>query len=194
MKSTQPSLALIGLHDFLIFSNRMARAWSVEAGNICSVSVFFVRVGSQISPRRAKKDSNIPSPGRKDQSNALPQGQQRQSNPHPMPCPPPLRLYIDRCITNSYNPVRVAKDYKYEKKCSLVHKSGGDGGEECWGVRRQPNRESCLLFSEGTERIANTRLFRVRVNEWKFWYQINIYLTYTVPIKIIAISKYVPLL
>ena len=31
---------------------------------MCSVSVSFVRVGSQISPRRAKKDSNIPSPGR----------------------------------------------------------------------------------------------------------------------------------
>ena len=28
------------------------------------VSVFFVRVGSQVSPSRAKKDSNIPSPGR----------------------------------------------------------------------------------------------------------------------------------
>ena len=64
MKSTQPSLVLIGLHDFLIFSNRTAHAWSVEAGNICSVSVFFVRVGSQISPRRAKKYSNIPSSGR----------------------------------------------------------------------------------------------------------------------------------
>ena len=38
--------------------------------------------------------------GEQDQSNALPQGQQRQSNPHPMPCSPrPLRrLYIDRCI------------------------------------------------------------------------------------------------
>ena len=31
---------------------------------MCSVSVSFVRVGSQISPRRAKKDSNIPFPGR----------------------------------------------------------------------------------------------------------------------------------
>ena len=61
--STQPSLVLISLHDFLIFSNRTVHAWSVEAGNICSVSVFFIRVGSQISPRRAKKDSNIPSPG-----------------------------------------------------------------------------------------------------------------------------------
>ena len=59
VKSTQPSLVFIGRHDFLILSNRMA-----HAGNICSVSVFFVRVGSQISPRRAKKDSNIPSPGR----------------------------------------------------------------------------------------------------------------------------------
>ena len=49
------------------------------SGNICSVSVFFVRVGSQISPP----------PGEQDQLNALPQGQQRQSNPHPMPCPPP---------------------------------------------------------------------------------------------------------
>ena len=36
--------------------------------------------------------------GEQDQSNALPQGQQRQSNPHPMPCLPPCRLYIDRCI------------------------------------------------------------------------------------------------
>jgi len=25
--------------------------------------------------------------GEQDQSNALPQGQQKQSNPHPMPCP-----------------------------------------------------------------------------------------------------------
>ena len=48
-KSTQLSLVLIGLHDFL---------------PICSVSVFFDRIGSQISPPRAKKDSNIPSPGR----------------------------------------------------------------------------------------------------------------------------------
>ena len=29
-----------------------------------------------------------PPPGEQDQLNALPQGQQRQSNPHPMPCPP----------------------------------------------------------------------------------------------------------
>ena len=123
MKSTQPSLALNGLHDFLIFSNRMARAWSVEAGNICSVSVFIVRVGSQISPRRAKKDPNIPSPGRKDQSNALPQGQQRQSNPHRMPCPPPppLRLYIDRCIRTWFILTRSKRNWPLQwKKKSLL--------------------------------------------------------------------------
>ena len=52
-------------------------------------------------PRRAKRDSNILSPGEQDWSNALPQGQQRQSNPHPMPCLPLRRLYIDRCIRSS---------------------------------------------------------------------------------------------
>ena len=46
-------------------------------------------VGRQISPRRANKDSNIPSLREQDQSNALPQDQQRQSNPQPMPCLPP---------------------------------------------------------------------------------------------------------
>ena len=39
-------------------------------------------------------------PGEQDQSNVLPQGQQRQSNPHAMswlPHPLPSRLYNDRC-------------------------------------------------------------------------------------------------
>ena len=93
VKSTQLSLVLIGLHDFQIFPDRTAHAWSVEVGNICSVSVFFVRVGSQISQLRAKKDQISPLVGEQDQSNALPQGQQRQSNP-------PRRHNIDRCITN----------------------------------------------------------------------------------------------
>ena len=96
------SLVTDGLHDFQIFPDRTVREWSVGAGNICSVSVFLIRgVGSQISPRRAKKDPNIPSPGRTRSVLALPlaSGQQRQSNPHPMPClPPPPRHDIDRCI------------------------------------------------------------------------------------------------
>ena len=67
---------------------------------MCSVSVFFVRVGSQIYLHVERKKIQISPPlGEQDQSNALPQGQQRQSNPHPMPClPPPRRHDIDRCI------------------------------------------------------------------------------------------------
>ena len=64
VKSTHLSLVLVGLYD------------------ICSVTVSFFRVGSQISPRRAKTEEQ-------DQSNAPLQGQQRQSNPHLMPCLPP---------------------------------------------------------------------------------------------------------
>ena len=93
MKSTQPSLALIGLHDFLIFSNRMAHAWSVEAGNMFGISLL-----------RPSRQSNISTSGKerfkypytwenkiRQMLNALPQIQQRQSTPHPMPClhPPP---------------------------------------------------------------------------------------------------------
>ena len=69
---------------------RMREAWKRET---CSVSVFFVRVGSQLSPRR----------GEQYQSNAVSQGKQRRSNPYPMPClpppRPPCRHDIDRCIT-----------------------------------------------------------------------------------------------
>ena len=75
VKSTQPSLALIGL----------------QAGNTCLVSVFFVRVGSQISPRRAKKDSNIPSPGRARSVKCPTPGTTRtiKSPPHALPPSPP---------------------------------------------------------------------------------------------------------
>ena len=42
--------------------------------------------------------------GEQDQTNALPQGQQRQSNPHPMPClpsPPRHDMYMS-CRISSY--------------------------------------------------------------------------------------------
>ena len=75
----------------------------MEAENICSVSVFFVRVDSQISPRLAKKDSNIPSPGRTRSVKCPNPGPTKtiKSPPHALPSPPPTptrRLYIDRCI------------------------------------------------------------------------------------------------
>ena len=45
------------------------------------------------SPRRShvgwRNIQIFPPPWEHDRSNALPQGQQRQSNPHPMPCLPP---------------------------------------------------------------------------------------------------------
>ena len=61
----------------------------------------FVRVGSQISPRRAKKDSNIPSPGRTTSVKCPTPGTTKtiKSPPHALP-PPPRRHYIDRCIEN----------------------------------------------------------------------------------------------
>ena len=59
------------------------------SGKHLSVPVFssesavkYLRVGR-------RKIQISPPPGEQDKSNALPQGQQRQSNPHPMPCPPP---------------------------------------------------------------------------------------------------------
>ena len=73
---------------------RMREAWKRETyvQSFSSESaVKYLHVGRrkiQISPLL----------GQQDQSNALPQGQQRESNPHPMPCLPPRRLYIDRCI------------------------------------------------------------------------------------------------
>ena len=69
------------------------------SGNICSVSVFFARVGSQIYGSPTSMFSNISSSGEERfkyplpwenkisqmPDPTLPQGQQRQSNPHPMP-------------------------------------------------------------------------------------------------------------
>ena len=98
VKSTQLSLVPVGLHDFQIFPHRTGYAWSVEAGNICSVSVLFVRVGSQISPLRAKKDSNIPSLGRTRSVKCPTPGPTKTIKSPPHALPPPRRHDIDRCI------------------------------------------------------------------------------------------------
>ena len=70
----------------------------MEAGNVCSVSVFFVRVGSQISPRQATKDLNIPSPGRTRSVKCPTPGPTKTIKSPPHALPPLRRLYIDRCI------------------------------------------------------------------------------------------------
>ena len=74
---------------FQIFQTvwRMREAWKRET---------FARSQSLSSESAVKyphvgrrKIQIFPPPGEQDQSNALPQGQQRQSNPHPIPCLPP---------------------------------------------------------------------------------------------------------
>ena len=78
----------------------MNTVYGVEAGNVCLVTVSFALVGSQISPRRAKKDSNIPSRGRTRSVKCPTPGPTKtiKSPPHAPPW-----LYIDRCITTKKN-------------------------------------------------------------------------------------------
>ena len=90
-------------------------------------SVSFVRVGSQISPRRSlvgrRKIHIFPPPGEQDRSNALPQGQQRQSNPHPMPCPPAGFTLIGALIRigeGCSEPIRFEDDQKDNDAIDLV--------------------------------------------------------------------------
>ena len=73
--------------------------------------------------------------GEQDNSNALPQGLQRQSNPKPMPCPPPLlprRLYIDRCI-------RKAKSEQYR---TFLSQSGSG-----WLIRLAKWNENIIVIT-----------------------------------------------
>ena len=91
VKSTQLLLVLVGLHDFQIFLDRTAHVWSVEVEKNMFDLSFFVQVGSQISPRRAKKDSHIPSPGRTRSVKCPTPGPTKtiKSPPHALPPPHP---------------------------------------------------------------------------------------------------------
>ena len=136
VKSTQPSLALIGLHDFLIFSNRMARAWSVEAGNTCSVSVFFVRVGSQNISTSGEERFKYPLP-RENKISKIPYPRDNKDNQIPTLCPappPPRWLYIDRCIGTFYTLVHgQIGDFRYKfSRQFLFFTRHGDHGLERW--------------------------------------------------------------
>ena len=92
VKSSHLWLVLVGFHGIQIFPDHTSRAWNVEAGKsgktYVSVSVSSVGVGSQISPRRAKRDSRsvkCPAPGPTKTIN---------QSPHALPsllC----RVYID---------------------------------------------------------------------------------------------------
>ena len=97
---------------------RMREAWKwetyVRSQSFSSESaVKYLHVGR-------RKIQISPPLGEQDQSNALPQGQQRQSNPHPMPCLTPRRDNIDRCITNLWikisvglSPVKIPSNFAY---------------------------------------------------------------------------------
>ena len=80
---------------------RVHEAW--KWGNMFGLSLFRLSQQSNPSQRRShvrrRKIQISPPLGEPDWSNALPQGQQIQSNPNPMPSLSPTRqLYIDRCI------------------------------------------------------------------------------------------------
>ena len=138
VKSTQLSLVPVGLHDFQIFPGRTAHAWSVEAGKICSVSVFFVWVGSQISPRRVKKDSNIPSFGRTRSVECPTPGPTKTIKSLPHALPPPYRRDIDRCIKMTYDFKPWSRDLLFSVKQKVFSRkrpllknlllSSGNGG------------------------------------------------------------------
>ena len=106
VKSTHLWIVLVGFHDLQMFPDRTSRVLSVKVGkHVFGLSLFRPSRQSNPSPRRAhvgRREIQISPPrGEQDWSNALPQGQQRQSNPNPMPCLPLRRLYIDRCIRSS---------------------------------------------------------------------------------------------
>ena len=94
VKPTQLSLVLVGLHDFQIFPDRTAHAWSVEGKHMFGLSLF---CPSPQSPRRAKKDSDIPSPGRTSSVKCPTPGPTTtiKSPPHPSPpCPAGIILRV----------------------------------------------------------------------------------------------------
>ena len=79
MKSTQLLLVPVGLHDFLIFPDRTAHAWSVEAGNMFGLSLF-----------RPSRQSIISTSGRTISIKCRIPGQTKtiKSLPNAMPPPP----------------------------------------------------------------------------------------------------------
>ena len=82
---------------------RMREEWEWET-YVRSQSFLSESVVKYLHVGRRKIEISPPL-GEQDQSNALPQGQQRQSNPHSMPClPHPRRHNIDRCTMHSPKP------------------------------------------------------------------------------------------
>ena len=90
----------------------------MEVGNRCSVSVFFAQVGSQISPRLAKKDSNITSPGRTRSVKCPTPGPTKTNKSPPLRpcwhwcangCNSSQQCWDLQCIVGRIQPIRLCK-------------------------------------------------------------------------------------
>ena len=127
----------------------------MEVGkHMFGLSLFRPSRQSNPSARRSdvgrRKIQISPPPGEQDWSNALPQGQQRQSNPFPMPflspSPAPHRFYVDRCI----------KEMKKEMKKTI-----------CAPPPPLQSKFNCLMFHSVSLHLDNETLGLGRVRHSK---------------------------
>ena len=99
VKSTQPSLALIGLHEFLIFLKPYGACVKRGSGkHMFGLSLFRPSRQSNISTSGEER-FKYPLP-RENKISQMPYPRDNKDNQIPTPCPasPPRRHYIDRCI------------------------------------------------------------------------------------------------
>ena len=93
IKSTHLWLVFVGFHDFQIFSDRTSRAWSVEVGKHVQAQSLLSKSAVKSIPTsvpcQAKKDSNIPSPGRTRLVKCPTPGPTKTIKPKPHALPPP---------------------------------------------------------------------------------------------------------
>ena len=105
VKSTELPLVLVGLHDFQIFPDRTAYAWSVEVGNIImfGLSLFCQSQQSNITTSGEER-FKYPLPWENTVSQ-MPYPRANKDNqiltpfPASSPPPPPCQHNIDRCIS-----------------------------------------------------------------------------------------------
>ena len=113
-------------------------AW--KWGNIRSVSVSFVRVGSQIHPASGEERFKYPLP-RENKIGKMPYPRANKDNQIPTPCPasppPPHRLYVDRCI----------KEMKKEMKKTI-----------CAPLPPLQSKFNCLMFHSARLYLDNETL------------------------------------
>ena len=105
VKSTELPLVLIGLHDFQIFPDRTAHAWSVEEGNIILFGLgLFCQSGQSNITTSGEERFKYPLPWENTVSQ-MPYPRANKDNQILTPCPassfppPPCQHNVDRCIS-----------------------------------------------------------------------------------------------